>query len=93
MARKSFEKALVRVLVSFNGMRAGDTSEVEMTPRVYGWADAGLIEVTWDGEDQAGSGGAESDSDECEQVGVEGGGPSSGEPSEGFGSGAYGAFA
>lgn len=53
------------VLVSFNGMIAGDASVTELTPLVQGWADVGLVRLDFmaeteltlevkDGEDPAG---------------------------------------
>lgn len=37
--------AHVTVLVSFNGMLAGDTAVTELTPLVQGWANIGLVSI------------------------------------------------
>ena len=88
--RKMSETVHVRVLVSFDAVRAGDVAHLERTPRVQGWIDAGLVEVL-DGKDQAGPGSAEPDDNERVTGGTEGSVPAGGESGEGFGAGGYGA--
>lgn len=93
MARKNRTPSYVhgRVLVSFNGMRAGDEFVVELSPAVQGWVNAGMVGVLPDGEDQAGQSGAEPDA-AGEQSGAGGGSGASGSgEGEGFGAGGYGA--
>ena len=89
MARRKPAREHVRVLVSFNGMRAGDEAEIELTPRVHGWIDAGLMEVL-SGPYSFGPGSAEPDDHERLEDGAAGSVPPGGESGEGFGAGAYG---
>ena len=49
----------VRALHSFNEIQKDDEADLELTPRVQGWINAGLMEVLGGGADQAGPGGAE----------------------------------
>lgn len=44
MATKKPARAHIRARVSFNGMVAGDEAEVEVSERVQGWLNAGLVE-------------------------------------------------
>lgn len=93
--RKSPEPSLVRVRVrtSFNGMHAGDEAVTTMDDRLQGWLNAGLVEVTGDGQDPAGQGSAEPDAAGGQPDGAGDSGPAGGEQGEGFGAGGYGAFA
>lgn len=74
----------VRVLVSFNGMRKGDTGGVHPDAQslVKGYVGAGLMEVIDDGETEAGPRGpAQGDpGGEPERTGEDG--PAGGEPGE-----------
>lgn len=83
----------VRVRVSFNGMEEGDVCTVELTPRVQGWINAGVAEVTDSGTDQAGPSSVVPDDDERVAGGAEGGVSAGGEPGEGAGAGADGTAA
>ena len=89
------------VLVSFNGLYAGDTAETEYDGLVKGWENAGLIRVDKpDAPKKAGSRGTRKTRPRTAQPNDQGsvtqgagdGGPASGEPGEGFGAGGYGAF-
>lgn len=82
----------VRVLTSFNGMRAGDEADVEMSVRVQGWINVGLVEVVG-GQSAAGPGGAEPDDHERVPDGAAGSSEAGSEPGQGFGSGGYGSAA
>lgn len=90
MARKTQVQALVRVLVSFNDVQAGDEAILPIDTRVQGWISAGLVEVVPDGTGAAGPGKPAKDDDKRVPAGTEGSLPTGGEPGEGFGSGAYG---
>ena len=87
--RKMSETVHVRVLVSFDAVRAGDVAHLERTPRVQGWIDAGLVEVL-DGTAEAGPGGAEPDDNERVTDGTQRSSSAGGEQGEGFGAGGYG---
>lgn len=63
MARKTPPRARVRVLVSFNGMRAGDEADIPLDGKVQGWERAGLV-VIESGTSSAGPGSVEPDADE-----------------------------
>jgi hypothetical protein len=76
--------------VSFNLIHKGDEATLELNSTVAGWISAGYMEVVTGGEDSVGPGELEPDADECEQVGVEGGGPAGGEPGAHFGAGPHG---
>lgn len=89
-ARKVLKTTHVRVLVSFDDVKAGDVAHLALTPRIQGWIDAGLVEVL-DGEGQVGPGEFEPDDHERVPGGTEGSVPASGEPGESFGAGPYGA--
>lgn len=79
----------IRVLVSFNGMYAGDTAVVPVSQRVQGWINAGL--VVSDGESQAGPGAADPNDSGSVALGAGDDSPAGDEQSQGFGSGDYGA--
>lgn len=96
MARKkapTFDRAIVRVLVSFNNLHKGDEADVPWSDRVAAWVALGFVEVVPGGTDPAGPGGAEPDDDEREPVGAEGSEPTGSEPSPGFGESPYGSSA
>lgn len=63
MATRKPARAHIRARVSFNGMVAGDEAEVEVSERVQGWLNAGLVEEVGGGTHPTGPGGPESDAD------------------------------
>lgn len=83
--------ARVRVLVSFNGMRAGDEAVVERDARVQAWISLGLVKVVDSGESTAGPGDAEPDAHRRKPKRAARSVPAGGESGEGFGTGGYGA--
>lgn len=76
------------VLVSFNNMYKGDTADVEMSDRVQGWVNAGVVRV--DGASQTGPSAAEPDHQGSVTLGTGDDIAPGDEPGEGFGSGGYG---
>ena len=56
-------QVVVKVLVSFNGLRAGDIASTERDATVEGWVDACLVEILEvdDGEDPTGPSSPEPD--------------------------------
>lgn len=69
--KQSVTTVRIRVLISFNGMYAGDEADVTMDTRVQGWVNANMVkvlstsvmlpkeQVMSGGESEAGPGGAE----------------------------------
>lgn len=49
----------IRIRTSFNNMYEGDEANIDLTPLVQGWIDAGLAEVVSGGTDPAGPSSAE----------------------------------
>lgn len=90
--KKTSKSELIEIVVSFNGMYAGDTANVIIDERVQGWINAGLAKVVDSGADQAGPGAVVADDPGSLTVGAGDGSAPGDEPSEGFGSGGYGAF-
>lgn len=84
-------KIRIKARTSFNGVRAGDSTELELTPTVQGWINAGLAEEIKDGPSKARPSSAEPDADERKPSGADGGKPSGGGQGKGFGAGSYGA--
>lgn len=81
----------IKVLVSFDDIRAGDEGTVLLTPRVQGWINAGFVKVVPDGKNQARPRRPEPDPYERVTARAEGSRPASGEPGESAGSGEHGA--
>lgn len=73
----------VRVLVSFNGMVAGDEAETEINGTVRGWIAAGYVAVVDGGQDQAGQGSAQPDDPGRVTEGTGGGGKADARPRAG----------
>lgn len=73
---------VVRAVVSFNEVRKGDVSEVELTERVASLVDGGYLEVHGRGETEAGPGGPAAGDpwSKPERAGADG--PEGGEPGE-----------
>lgn len=91
MTARKTKTARIRVLVSFNGMIKGDEATLELTPRVQGWINAGVVKVVGDGKDPARPGTAESSAAGSLPLGAGDSGPSGDEQGKGFGSSGYGA--
>lgn len=75
--------ARVKVLVSFNGMYAGDEAEVDLTPQIEGWISVGMMEVVCDGAHPAGPGSTEPDAEDGAALKGGSGSTSGDEPGEG----------
>ncbi len=81
---------VVTVLVSFNGMYAGDQAAVRIDDTIRGWESAGLVRI-WYGESQVGPGAADPDDSGSVALGAGDDSPAGDEQSQGFGAGGYGA--
>ena len=97
MARKRTvpedEWVTITVLVSFNGMYAGDRARCVYDDVTKGWERAGLIRVEHDGASEARPGAVESDDQGSFKIGAGDDGPAGDEPGQGFGAGGYGTAA
>ena len=91
-ARKRPENVHVKVLVSFNDVKAGDEAFLRLDARLDAWVKGGLVEVL-DGTSTAGPGEPATDDHERLEGGAADSVPAGGEQGEGFGAGGYGAFA
>lgn len=80
--------ARVTVLVSFNGMYAGDSAVLPVSDKMQAWADMGLVRIDGASEDRPG--GRDPSDQGSVAFGVEDSSEAGGEPSEGFGAGSYG---
>lgn len=90
MARKTTQRARIRVRTSFEDLRRGDEAVVDLNVRVQGWLEAGLVEVVGGGEGEAGPGSFEPAAVPRKPRGAGDGVEAGREPGEGFGSGGYG---
>lgn len=81
----------VKARTSFNEIVQGDEATLELTPKVQGWINAGLVEVVNDGEAEAGPGSAEPDDNERVTAGADRSVKAGRQPGKGFGAGGYGA--
>lgn len=80
----------VEVIVSFSGMRRGDKSTLELTPRVQTWINAGLVRVVDGGKNPARSRRTESDAAGGVPFGAGDSSKAGDESGQGFGAGGYG---
>lgn len=90
MARTAPKTLRIRVRTSFNDLVRGDEADLELTPKVQGWLNAGLVEVVPDGASEAGQSSAEPDDNERVPTGADRSVKASRQPGEGFGTGGYG---
>lgn len=63
---EAFRRVRIRVLVSFDGFRAGEEYDIHLDPTVAGWINLGVVGIVKElevsgGQVEAGSGGAEPD--------------------------------